>query len=100
MGRDIRQPGQLSAQASADPYYAEIGEPLFDRLQDIVDERQTDDLKTSVVEVHLWEPVEAADGTYVAYKEDAIIEVSSYGGDTTGTRFRLMCTILETGFKG
>ena len=24
-------------QASADPYYAEIGEPLFDRLQDIVD---------------------------------------------------------------
>lgn len=72
-------------QASTDPYYAEIGEPLFDRLQAIVDERKTlDDLKTSVLEVHLWEPVEAADGTYVAYKEDAIIEVSSYGGDTTG----------------
>ena len=68
-------------QASTDPYYAEIGEPLFDRLQAIVDERKTlDDLKTSVLEVHLWEPVEAADGTYVAYKEDAIIEVSSYGG--------------------
>ena len=28
-------------QASADPYYAEIGEPLFERLQGIVDERQT-----------------------------------------------------------
>ena len=45
-------------QASTDPYYAEIGEPLFDRLQAIVDERKTlDDLKTSVLEVHLWEPV-------------------------------------------
>lgn len=72
-------------QASVEPYYAEIGEPLFERLQGIVDEQQTlDDLKTSVVEVHLWDPVEAADGTYVACKEDAIIEVSSYGGDTTG----------------
>lgn len=83
-------------QASADPYYAEIGEPLFDRLQTIVDERQTlDDLKTSVVEVHLWEPVEAADGTYVAYKEDAIIEVSSYGGDTTG--YQIPFNVHHTG---
>lgn len=72
-------------QSSVEPYYAEEGEPLFDRLQTIIDERQTlDDLKTSVLEVHLWEPVDAADDTYVAYKEDAIIEVSSYGGDTTG----------------
>ena len=72
-------------QASADPYYAEIG-----------DERQTlDDLKTSVVEVHLWEPVEAADGTYVAYKEDAIIEVSSYGGDTTG--YQIPFNVHHTG---
>lgn len=70
-------------QASADPYYAEVGEPLFDRLQGIVDERQTlDDLKTSIVEVHLWETPAA--GKYVAYREEAIIEVSSYGGDTTG----------------
>lgn len=39
-------------QASTDPYYAEVGEPLFARLQAIVDERQTlDDLKTSIVEV-------------------------------------------------
>lgn len=71
-------------QASADPYYAEIGDPLFTRLQKIVDERQTlDDLKSSVVEVHLWE-TSGADGSYVAYREEVIIEVSSYGGDTTG----------------
>lgn len=72
-------------QASAEPYYAEIGDPLFVRLQGIIDERQTlDDLKTSVVEVHLWDEDETAKGSYVAYREDAIIEVSSYGGDTTG----------------
>lgn len=70
-------------QASADPYYAVVGDPLFNRLQAIVDERQTlDELKTTVVEVHLWETPAA--GKYTAYREEAIIEVSSYGGDTTG----------------
>lgn len=72
-------------QASVEPYYAEIGDPLFERLQAIVDERQTlDDLKTETVEVHLWEEDATKAGSYVAYKEEAIIEVSSYGGDTTG----------------
>ena len=83
-------------QASTDPYYAEVGDPLFVRLQAIVDKRQTlDELKTSVVEVHLWEPVESAEGTYVAYKEDAIIEVASYGGDTTG--YQIPFNVHHTG---
>lgn len=70
-------------QASVEPYYAVVDDPMFERLQAIIDERQTlDDLKTEVVEVHLWEA--PTSGKYVAYKEDAIIEVSSYGGDTTG----------------
>lgn len=70
-------------QASVEPFYAEVGDPLFERLQKIVDERQTlDDLKTETVEVHLWETATA--GKYTAYKEDAVIEVVSYGGDTTG----------------
>lgn len=72
-------------QASVEPLYAELGDPLFARLQKIIDERQTlDELKTSVVEVHLWEEDPTDSGSYVAYREDAIIEVSSYGGDTTG----------------
>ena len=72
-------------QASVEPYYAEIGEPLFERLQGIVDEQQTlDDLKTSVVEVHLWEPVDSA-----------VIEVSSYGGDTTG--YQIPFNVHHTG---
>ena len=65
-------------QATADPFYAVMGDPMFDRLQGIVDERQTlDDLKTTVVEVHLWDEVSEAAGSYVAYCEDVIIEVSS-----------------------
>lgn len=70
-------------QASVEPYYAEIGDPMFDRLQEIIDDRQTlDELRTETLEVHLWE--EPSDGVFVAYKEDAVVEVVSYGGDTTG----------------
>lgn len=72
-------------QASVEPYYAEMGDPLFERMQKIVDERQTlDDLKTDVVEVHLWEASGDGGSTFKAFREDAIIEVTSYGGDTTG----------------
>lgn len=82
-------------QASAEPYYAEVGDPLFERLQGIIDERQTlDELKTTTVEVHLWES-SGADSTYVAYREDAIIEVSSYGGDTTG--YQIPFNVHNTG---
>ena len=83
-------------QASADPYYAVVGDPLFDRLQDIVDDRQTlDDLKTTVVEVHLWDEDSGTSGTFVAYQEEAVIEVSSYGGDTTG--YQIPFNIHHTG---
>lgn len=72
-------------QASVEPYYAVKGSALHDRLQKIIDERQTlDELKTDVVEVHLWEEASGGSDSYTAYKEIAIIEVSSYGGDTTG----------------
>lgn len=83
--------------ASTEPYYAEIGDPMFTRLQAIIDERQTlDDLKTDAIEVHLWEEAEAA-GAYIAYKEEAIIEVSSYGGDTTG--YQIPFTLHYTGVR-
>lgn len=83
-------------QASTDPYYAEVGDPLFERLQRIVDERQTlDDLHSSVVEVHLWEEDSLKKGSYVAYKEEVVIEVSSYGGDTTG--YQIPFNIHHTG---
>lgn len=72
-------------QASVEPYYAVVGDKMFERLQKIIDERQTlDELLTDVVEVHLWETSGAEGTTFIAYKEEAIIEVSNYGGDTTG----------------
>lgn len=72
-------------QSTADPNYARVGNPLFVRLQKIIDDELVlDDVKTTVVDVHLWEESGSETGTYVAYREDAIIEVTSSGGDTTG----------------
>ena len=82
--------------ASVEPFYAEEGSALFTRLQDIIDNGLLlDQLKTDVVEVKLWEPAE--DGGYPAIREEAYIEVSSYGGDTTG--YQIPFTLHFTGKK-
>ena len=58
---------------SVEPYYAEQGSALFERLQDIIDNsRVLDELKTDVVEVKLWE---SADGNvYPAIREDRLLQ--------------------------
>lgn len=67
---------------SVEPYYAEEGTGLFSRLQQIIDEGLVlENLKTDVVEVKLWQE---ENGSYSAIREEAYIEVVSYGGDTTG----------------
>ncbi len=82
--------------AAVESYYAETGSALFARLQDIIDEHRTlDELKTDVVEVKLWEPAEGS--AYPAVKEEAYIEVTSYGGDTTG--YQIPFTLHYTGSK-
>ena len=82
--------------AAVEPYYAESGSDLFARLQAIIDQGQVlDELKTDVVEVKLWE---AAEGTvYPAVKEEAFIEVTSYGGDISG--YQIPFTVHYTGNK-
>lgn len=82
--------------ASVEPFYAEAGSGLFQRLQGIIDDGLVlDDLKTDIVEVKLWE---AAEGTaYPAIREEAYIEVSSYGGDTTG--YQIPFAVHYTGNK-
>ena len=68
--------------SAVEPFYAEEGDPLFEKLQDIIDgQKVLDELKTDVVEVKLWQEGE---GGYPAVKETAFIEVTAYGGDTTG----------------
>ena len=82
--------------AGIEPYYAEEGSDLFARLQEIIDEGLLlDDLKTDVVEVKLWE--QAEDNVYPAIKEEAYIEVNSYGGDVTG--YQIPFTLHYTGVK-
>ena len=81
---------------AVEPYYAESDSQLFQKLQAIIDgDLVLDDLKTEVVEVKLWES--AGDGKYPAVKEQAYIEVTSYGGDTTG--YQIPFTLHFTGEK-
>lgn len=83
--------------ASVEPYYAEKGSALFDRLQAIIDDQKVlDELKTDVVEVKLWE-AEGEGTTFPAIKEEAFIEVTSYGGDTTG--YQIPFTLHFTGVR-
>lgn len=82
--------------AAAEPFYAQKDSALFARLQGIIDDSLVlDDLKTDVVEVKLWET--ATSGAYPAIREDAFIEVTSYGGDTSG--YQIPFTLHYTGVK-
>ena len=83
-------------QASVSPYYAEKDDPLFAKLQAIVDGNLVlDELKTDIVEVKLWG--EGADGSFPAVREECYVEVSSYGGDTTG--YQIPFNVHYTGVK-
>ena len=82
--------------AAVEPFYAQEGSQLFNRLQEIIDgDLVLDDLKADVVDVKLWEGDDS--GAYPAVKETVYIEVTSYGGDTTG--YQIPFTIHYTGEK-
>ena len=82
--------------AAVDPFYAKVGSGLFQRLQEIIDgDLVLDELKADVVDVKLWEVDES--GSYPAVKESVYLEVTSYGGDTTG--YQIPFTIHYTGEK-
>ena len=81
---------------AVEPYYAETDTGLFQRLQGIIDGNLVlDDLKTDVVEVKLWENKQGT--VYPAIREEAYIEVTAYGGDTTG--YQIPFTLHFTGKK-
>ena len=82
--------------SAVEPFYAQEGSQLFNRLQEIIDgDLVLDELKAEVVDVKLWEADET--GAYPAVKETVYIEVTSYGGDTTG--YQIPFTIHYTGEK-
>lgn len=79
---------------AVEPYKADSNSNMFKRLQDIADENKTlDDLNTTVIDVHLWET--ANNNSYPAVRENAVIELTSYGGDTSG--YQLPFTLHRTG---
>ena len=83
-------------QGEVSPYYAEKDDPLFERLQAIIDgDLVLDDLKTDMVEVKLWDA--DSEGSYPAVKEEVYLEVVSYGGDTTG--YQIPFNVHYTGVK-
>lgn len=85
LGESSTQMKGYDPQSSVSPYYAIEGDGIFEKLQNIIDKRSTgDDTLTTIIEVHLWDEVEASPGSYVAYKENATLVVNSYGGDTAG----------------
>ena len=83
-------------QGEGSPYYAEKDDPLFAKLQAIIDGSLVlDDLKTDIVEVKLWDA--ESSGAFPAVREECYIEVSSYGGDTTG--YQIPFNVHYTGVK-
>ena len=96
LGNETVSIDSYQKQGEVSPYYAEKDDPLFTRLQDIIDGDQVlDDLKTDIVEVKLWG--ETADTTYPAVREECYIEIVSYGGDTTG--YQIPFNVHYTGVK-
>lgn len=81
---------------SVEPYYAVAGDPLFEKLQGIIDgDLVLEDCRCGVVEVKLWDGQGTA---YPAIREECYIEVVSYGGDTQGYQipFKLHYTGIKT----
>jgi len=87
------------ASSEADPYYAVVGDALFEHLQEIVDTRATGDTcKTSSLEVHLWDG--DADEGFVAWKQSCYVVPTSYGGDTSGYQIPFSVNYVGERVKG
>lgn len=70
-------------QGEVSPYYADVDDPLWDKLAEIANERKTGDAcRTTAVDVLLTEG-----GTVIwAYRENVYVVPSSLGGDTSGVQ--------------
>ena len=83
LGEQNVQHKGYEVQSEVDPFYAYTGDPLFDQLAKIANERLTgDDCVTTKVDVLL-----NADGSQVwAYREKVWVVPNSIGGDTSGVQ--------------
>ena len=77
-------------QGEVSPYYAEPGDPLFERLQAIIDgDLVLDDLKTDIVEVKLWDRIRR--GRTPQCARNATSRSSATAATPPATRFRSTC---------
>lgn len=77
---------------SADPYYANPEDSIYEQLKNIAMNRLTgDDCKTKILEVL----VDKDEGPYDAWTEDVILKPQSYGGGTEGVAIP-----FDVGFDG
>lgn len=83
LGEQSVQHNGYEVQSEVEPYYAYDGDPLFERLAKIANERLTgDDCITTKVDVLLSDDV-----TVVwAYREKVWVVPKSFGGDTSGVQ--------------
>ena len=83
LGEQNVQHNGYEVQSEVDPFYAYTGDPMFEALSEIANERKTgDDCVTTKVDVLL-----NADGTVEwAYREDVWVVPNSVGGDTSGVQ--------------
>lgn len=67
---------------SADPYYADPDDEIYDKIEDIaMNRKKGDDCKTTILEVII-----SGTGPHKAWTEDVLIKPQSYGGDTSGVQ--------------
>lgn len=101
LGRTSKNISSYEPQSSVEPFYANPDDPIYPKLQKIIDERLVlDDLKSTAIEVHSWEEDEENPGTFVAYKEDVLIEIASYGGPSTGYQITFNIHYIGNRVKG
>lgn len=83
LGENSVQHNGYEVQSETDPFYAYYGDPLFEQLSMIANERRNgDDCKTTVVDALFNE-----DGSCEwAYREDCYVIPKSMGGDTSGVQ--------------
>lgn len=83
LGEQSVQHNGYEVQSDVDPYYAYEGDPLFEQLATVANERKTgDDCKTTKVDVLL----DSTGAVLWAYKEDVYLIPNSLGGDTSGVQ--------------
>lgn len=83
LGEQTVRHNGYEVQSEVDPFYAYVGDPIFEALAEIANERKTGDAcVTTKVDVLL-----NADGSVVwAYREDVWVIPNSVGGDTSGVQ--------------